>query len=197
MVNLKVELEILTRVRALVLRLSIHLEEELVQAIVKYGDPVLGRRADEVSKFDESLAALVAEMFDVMYAAGGVGLAAPQIGISMRIFVMDASAGQEAEKRVTVVNPTIELADGDQDGAEGCLSVPGFSFDIRRPDHVIVRGQDASGSPVSIDVTGLEARCVSHEVDHLDGRLLLAHISPLKRDITVRKIKKRMRSGDW
>jgi peptide deformylase len=165
--------------------------------IVKYGDPVLARSADQVTQFDESLRSLVTEMFDIMYAAGGVGLAAPQIGISKRIFVMDATNGKDKSKQFAVVNPVIELQEGDQEGAEGCLSVPGFSFDIRRSDHVVVRGQDLSGSPISLDVNGLEARCVSHEVDHLNGRLLLTHVSPLKRDITVRKIRKRIKSGEW
>jgi peptide deformylase len=169
----------------------------MVRRIVKYGDPVLGKRSEVVAEFDESLTALVGEMFDVMYAAGGVGLAAPQIGVSKRIFVMDVTGGNDKGRKFVVINPAIELAEGEEEGAEGCLSVPGFSFEIRRSGHVIVRGQDLDGSHISLDVTGLEARCVSHEVDHLDGRLLLAHVSPLKRDITVRKIKKRIKAGDW
>jgi len=166
-------------------------------AIVKYGDPVLAKRAEEVTAFDEPLRSLVARMFEVMYAAGGVGLAAPQIGISKRIFVMDAAGGKDESRRFAVINPVIDLAEGDQDGAEGCLSVPGFSFDIRRSEHVVLRGEDVNGAPIRLDVRGLEARCVSHEIDHLDGRLLLSHVSPLKRDMTVRKIKKRMKSGEW
>jgi peptide deformylase len=165
--------------------------------IVKYGDPVLGKRAAEITEFDGSLKSLADEMFEVMYAAGGVGLAAPQIGVSKRIFVMDVAGGKDKTRQVAVVNPVIELAEGQQEGAEGCLSVPGFSFDIRRPDHVIVRGQDVNGSTISLDVNGLEARCVSHEIDHLNGRLLLSQISPLKRDLTVRKIRKRIKAGDW
>jgi peptide deformylase len=165
--------------------------------IVKFGDPVLGRRALVVTEFDGSLKSLVDEMFEVMYSAGGVGLAAPQIGISKRIFVMDVAGGKDKSRRFAVVNPVIELAEGQQEGAEGCLSVPGFSFDIRRPDHVIVQGQDINGSNITLDVTGLEARCVSHEIDHLDGRLLLSQVSPLKRDLTVRKIRKRIRAGEW
>jgi peptide deformylase len=169
----------------------------MVRHIVKYGDPVLGKLSEEVTEFDESLRALAGEMFDVMYAAGGVGLAAPQIGVSKRIFVMDVTGAKDNGSKFVVVNPVIELAEGEQEGPEGCLSVPGFSFDIRRSGRVIVRGQDLNGSHISLDVTDLEARCVSHEVDHLDGRLLLARVSPLKRDITVRKIKKRIKAGDW
>jgi peptide deformylase len=164
---------------------------------VKYGDPVLGKQAQEVTEFDGSLRSLADEMFEVMYLARGVGLAAPQIGVSKRIFVMDAGGAEGKARQFAVVNPVIELAEGVQEGAEGCLSVPGFSFDIRRPEHVIVRGQDINGSDLRLDLTDLEARCVSHEIDHLEGRLLLSHVSPLKRDLTVRKIKKRIRAGDW
>jgi peptide deformylase len=132
-----------------------------------------------------------------MYAARGVGLAAPQIGVSRRIFVMDATGGQEAARRFVVVNPVIEVAEGKQEGAEGCLSVPGFSFDITRPSRVVLRAKDIDGADINLDVNGLEARCCSHEIDHLNGRLLLGHVSPLKRDLTIRKIKKRIRADDW
>lgn len=165
--------------------------------IVKYGDPVLGKPAQDITEFDASLRSLADEMFEVMYSAGGVGLAAPQIGISKRIFVMDAVGGKDKARQFAVVNPVIELAEGKQEGAEGCLSVPGFSFDIPRPGHVIVRGKDLNASDIRLDLTDLEARCASHEIDHLDGRLLLSHVSPLKRDLTVRKIRKRIRAGDW
>src|SRR5262249_2815305 len=169
----------------------------MVRPIVKYGDPVLGKRAEEITEFDASLKSLADEMLEVMYAARGVGLAGPQIGVSKRIFVMDATGGQDPARKFVVVNPVIELAEGEQEGGEGCLSVPGFSFEIRRHEHVIVRGQDASGSEIKLDVTGLEARCVSHEIDHLNGQLLLSRLSPLKRDLTVRKIKKRIKAGEW
>ena len=169
----------------------------MVRPIVKYGDSVLGKVAQEITGFDSTLRSLADEMFEIMYAARGVGLAAPQIGVSSRIFVMDTTGGQETARKVVVINPVIETAEGEQEGAEGCLSVPGFSFDIRRPEHVIVRGQDANGSDIRLDLTGLEARCVSHEIDHLNGRLLLSHLSPLKRDLTIRKIKKRIKGDDW
>jgi len=169
----------------------------MVRPIVKYGDPVLGRPAVEITEFDASLKSLADEMLEVMYAARGVGLAAPQIGVSKRIFVMDATAGQDQARRFVVANPVIELAEGEQEGGEGCLSVPGFSFEIRRAEHVVLRGQDVGGSQIILDVAGLEARCVAHEIDHLNGKLLLAHVSPLKRDLTIRKIKKRIRAHDW
>jgi len=169
----------------------------MVRSIVKYGDPVLARRADEITEFDASLRSLAEEMFETMYAAHGVGLAAPQIGVSKRIFVMDATSGQEKAKRYAVINPIMDVTEGEQQGSEGCLSVPGFSFDIRRAQHVVLHGQDVGGSPITLDVTGLEARCVLHETDHLNGRLLLSQVSPLKRDLAVRKIKKRIKAGDW
>jgi len=169
----------------------------MVRPIVKYGDAVLARVADEITQFDSSLRSLADEMIEVMYAARGVGLAAPQIGVSSRIFVMDATGGQDATRRIVVVNPVIDVAEGEQEGGEGCLSVPGFSFDIKRPGHVVLRGKDLNGSEIRLDVTGLEARCVSHEIDHLNGRLLLSHLSPLKRDLTIRKIKKRIKADDW
>ena len=169
----------------------------MVRPIVKYGDAVLARVAEEITQFDSALRSLADDMFEVMYAARGVGLAAPQIGVSSRIFVMDATGSQDTSHRVVVVNPVIELAEGEQEGAEGCLSVPGFSFDIPRPGHVILNGKDVNGSEIRLDVTGLEARCVSHEIDHLNGRLLLSHLSPLKRDLTIRKIRKRVKADDW
>jgi len=169
----------------------------MVRPIVKYGDPVLGKRAEEITEFDASLKSLADEMLEVMYAARGVGLAAPQIGVSRRIFVMDATGGQDQAKKFVVVNPVIELAEGEQEGTEGCLSVPGFSFEIRRAEHVVLRAQDVRGSQITLDVTGLEARCVAHEIDHLNGKLLFTHVSPLKRDLTVRKIKKRIKAHDW
>ena len=169
----------------------------MIRAIVKYGDPVLATRAEAVVEFDENLRRLVADMFETMYAAPGVGLAAPQVGISSRLFVMDCTNGKDPSRKFTFVNPVIEIIEGSETGEEGCLSVPGFSFDIKRPTRVVVHGSDASGQPLSLEAAGLEARCVCHEVDHLDGRLLISRISALKRDLTVRKIKKRIKTGDW
>ena len=169
----------------------------MIRPIVKYGDTVLARQANEVTEFGPELATLIDDMFETMYAAPGVGLAAPQIGVSQRIFVMDCAGRKDDARKYAVINPVIELREEEQVGGEGCLSVPGFSFDIKRAKHVVVVGQDVSGKPVRLDVTDLEARCVCHEVDHLDGKLLLARISPLKRDMTIRKIKKKIREGEW
>ncbi|HYM00480.1 MAG TPA: peptide deformylase [Blastocatellia bacterium] len=169
----------------------------MIRPIVKYGDTVLAKSAEEVNEFGPELTRLVEDMFETMYAAPGVGLAAPQIGISKRVFVMDCAARKEDARKYAVINPVIQLREGEQEGGEGCLSVPGFSFDIKRAKHVIVSGLDVKGDPIRLDVTDLEARCVSHEVDHLDGKLLLSRVSPLKRDMTIRKIKKKIRDGEW
>lgn len=165
--------------------------------IVKYGDPVLTRRAEEVTEFDKDLKKLVDDMFETMYGAPGVGLAAPQVGILKRLFVMDCSSGKNAAQKVALINPVLELEEGEQDGEEGCLSFPEIYFKVRRPQRVVVRAQDVDGSEFRLDVMDLEARCVEHETDHLDGELFIEYLSPLKRDLVKRKIKKRMRQGEW
>ena len=169
----------------------------MILKIVKYGDQVLTRPAEQVTRFDRELHELVDNMFETMYAAPGVGLAATQVGIGRRLFVMDCSTEKDKRKKIALINPVIESEEGEQTGQEGCLSVPGFYFDIKRPRKVVVRGQDADGNPVVLEVRDLEARCVSHEVDHLDGKLLLVHLSPLKRDMVERKVKKKIKRGDW
>jgi peptide deformylase len=166
-------------------------------AIRKRGDAVLTTSAAPVTEFGKELAKLVEDMFETMYAAHGVGLAAPQIGISRRLFVMDCAHGDEAPRRVVMANPEIIEASGSQAGPEGCLSVPGVSSDLARPALVRARGQDVTGAWFEIEVEGLEARCVMHETDHLDGKLYLDRLTPLKRDIVRRKIRKLQRDGEW
>jgi peptide deformylase len=165
--------------------------------IVKYGDPVLQQRAAEVTEFDEKLKKLVDDMFETMYVAPGVGLAAPQVGLLKRLFVMDCTSGRDATRKIALINPVIELEEGEQTGDEGCLSFPGIAFAVTRAKRVVVRAQDLDGSPFTLDVMDLEARCISHETDHLDGELFINYLSPLKRDLVKRKIKKRVRQGDW
>ena len=165
--------------------------------IVKYGDPVLTKRADEVTEFDKYLHKLIDNMFETMYGAPGVGLAAPQVGILKRLFVMDCSVGKDGKKKLALINPVIELEEGTQEGDEGCLSFPGIYVKVERPQRVTVRAQDINGSEFTLDVMDLEARCVEHETDHLDGELFIEYLSPLKRDLVKRKIKKRIRQGDW
>lgn len=165
--------------------------------IVKYGDPVLTKRAEEVTEFDAKLRKLVDDMFEAMYEAPGVGLAAPQVGILKRLFVMDCTSGKDRTRKIALINPVIEFEEGEQIGEEGCLSFPGIYFKVARPQRLIVNAYDLDGSPVKLDVMDLEARCVSHETDHLDGELFINYLSPLKRDMVKRKIKKRIRSNDW
>ena len=169
----------------------------MILPVVKYGDPVLTKRADEVTEFDAKLRKLVDDMFETMYAAPGVGLAAPQVGVLKRLFVMDCSSGKNRKQKLALINPVIETEEGQQVGDEGCLSFPGIFFDVKRPQRVVVRAYDLDGSEFSLDVMNLEARCVAHETDHLDGELFINYLSPLKRDLTKRKIKRRVKQGDW
>ena len=169
----------------------------MILNVVKYGDPILTRRAEEVGDFDEKLHKLIDDMFETMYGAPGVGLAAPQVGVLKRLFVMDCSSGKDKKQKVVLINPVIETEEGEQIGEEGCLSFPGIFVEVKRPQRVVVRAHDIDGGPITLDVMDLEARCVSHETDHLDGELFIEYLSPLKRDLTKRKIKKRIRQGDW
>ena len=169
----------------------------MILDIVKYGDPLLTRRAEEVTEFDENLHRLVDDMFETMYGAPGVGLAAPQVGLLKRLFVMDCSSGKNPRQKVVLINPVIELEEGEQAGEEGCLSFPGIYFQVTRPERVVVRAQDIDGSPITLDCIDLEARCVSHETDHIEGELFINYLSPLKRDLIKRRIKKRIKNDDW
>lgn len=169
----------------------------MILPIRKYRDEVLATPAHPVESFDDELRRLVDDMFETMYDAPGVGLAAPQIGVSLRLFVMDCSTPDEPKERVVMANPEILETADTQAGQEGCLSVPGIYAELPRPARVRARGQDLDGNWFEIDTTGLEARCVMHECDHLDGTLYIDRLTPLKRDIVKRKIRKRQRFGDW
>jgi len=169
----------------------------MILNVVKYGDPILTKSAEEVTEFDEKLHKLVDDMFETMYGAPGVGLAGAQVGVLKRLFVMDCSSGKSKKQKIALINPVIETEEGEQVGEEGCLSFPGIFFEVKRPQRVVVRARDIDGSEMTLDVMDLEARCVSHETDHLDGELFINYLSPLKRDLTKRKIKKRIKQGDW
>jgi peptide deformylase len=169
----------------------------MILPIVKYGDPVLTQKARPVTEFDEILRKLVEDMFETMYAAPGVGLAAPQVGVLKRIFVMDCSGGKDAQQKIAFINPEIISTEGDQSGDEGCLSFPGIYFDVKRPRRVVARAFNLQGQEFTIDALDLAARCIAHETDHLDGELFIEYLSPLRRDLLKRKIKKRMKNGDW
>ena len=169
----------------------------MIYPIVKYGDPVLETPTQFVEKFDEELQTLVADMFESMYAANGVGLAAPQIGVGRRLAVIDVSNGKNPEARIVCANPEIIHSEGEQREEEGCLSLPGFRGHVLRPQFVTVRAQDARGKEFEMRGEGLLARAFSHEIDHLDGFLFLAHLSLLKRDLIKRKIRKMKKAGQW
>jgi peptide deformylase len=170
----------------------------MVYPIVKFGDPVLEREAQTVTEFDTpELHQFLEDMFESMYAAKGVGLAATQIGFSRKIAVIDCSNGENPEEKLVLINPQILKVEGKQEGEEGCLSIPGFREQVKRGKRVTVRAQDAKG--VEFEKTGedLLARALQHETDHLFGKLYISHISALKRDLMKRKIKKKQRAGDW
>jgi peptide deformylase len=169
----------------------------MIHPIVKYGDPVLETPTQPVEKFGEDLQTLVADMFESMYAANGVGLAAPQIGIGKRLAVIDVSIGKNPEARIVCANPEIIHTEGEQREEEGCLSIPGFRGHVLRPQFVTVRAQDASGKEFEMRGEGLLARAFCHEIDHLNGVLFIAHLSLLKRDLIKRKIRKMKKAGEW
>ena len=165
--------------------------------IVKYGDPVLETPGDHVTEFDEGLKKLVEDMFETMYAARGVGLAAPQVGVSRRLFVMDCSGGEDPSARVVMVNPEVLRVEGEQTGEEGCLSFPGIYFPVKRDFRAVVRAQDVRGEEFEYDGLELEARCMLHETDHCDGVVFIDRTTPLKRELVRRKIKKLAKAGKW
>jgi peptide deformylase len=168
-----------------------------IYKIVKYGDPVLEKPTPLVKKFDEQLAQLAEDMFATMYASQGVGLAAPQIGKSIRLSVVDVTTGKNPEAKIVMVNPEIIHAEGEVREEEGCLSIPGFRGYVIRPQFVTVRAQNAKGETFEIRGENLLARAFCHELDHLNGVLFLQHLSMLKRDLIRRKIKKLRKQGEW
>jgi len=169
----------------------------MILEIRKYGDPILAGRTEPVKEFGPELRRLVGDMFETMYAAPGVGLAAPQIGISKRLFVMDCAADRSAPERVVLVNPEIVSTEGKQLGDEGCLSFPGVYFQVERAKRVVARAQNVQGEWFELDTMDLAARCILHENDHLFGVTFLTYLSPLKRDLLKRKIRRRIKAGDW
>ncbi len=170
----------------------------MIYPIVKYGDPVLEREAENITEFDTpELHQLIANMFESMYAAKGVGLAAPQIGISKKVAVIDTSNAEHEADKIVIVNPRILKSEGRQTGEEGCLSIPGFREAVRRGKRVTIRAQNVKGEEFEMTGEDLLARAFLHETDHLYGRLYYTHISALKRDLMKRKIKKLQRAGEW
>jgi len=167
--------------------------------IVHYPEPVLLTPGKPVgdSEFDNGMGAVVENMFETMYAAGGVGLAAPQVDISKRFFVMDVPGEDDTRQKAVFINPEIIHVEGEQVGEEGCLSFPGFFQVVQREMRVVVRAQDIKGETFEMDLKNLAARCVLHETDHCDGIVFLDRVSALKRELAKSKIKRLQKTGKW
>ena len=169
----------------------------MIRPIVKYGHPVLHAPAEPVGAIDSGIRALIDDMVETMYAAPGIGLAATQIGVPLRVLVIDLSVGRQAGSLLHVINPVFIARDGVQYEDEGCLSVPGYTARVERNAHVIVEGLNRDGEPVRHDADGLLARAFQHEIDHLDGRVYVDHLRGLKRQLILRGIQKQQRQGKW
>jgi len=168
-----------------------------IRPIVKYGHPALHSPSAHVTSIDLEIAALVDDMVATMYAAPGIGLAAPQIAVPLRVIVIDLSVGEDRGQLIKLVNPEIVEKEGEQRHEEGCLSVPGYGATPVRPARVTVRGLDLEGNERVYTATELLARAFCHEIDHVDGLLFVDRLSPLKRDLLKRKLRKRARNDDW
>jgi peptide deformylase len=169
----------------------------MLRPIVKYGEHGLHRPAARVEAIDDEIRRLVDDLVDTMYAAPGVGLAAPQVGVPLRVCVIDLSVGKRTGELITLINPEFVEREGMQLEEEGCLSLPGFTATVARPARTVVRGLDRSGAVRTVEGTGLLARALQHELDHLDGKLFLDRLRGLKRDLIVRKVRKLQRAGRW
>ena len=169
----------------------------MIRPILRYGDQPLHRTAVEVTTFDDNLQRLIDDMIETMYAAPGIGLAATQVGIAQRVFVIDTSVGRDPKGLIVMVNPVFVERDGVQLEEEGCLSAPGFNATVVRPMRAVVRGQTREGAEQTIEGTGLLARAFQHEIDHLDGVMFIDRLRGIKREMIVRKIHKMKRAGKW
>jgi len=169
----------------------------MIYPIVKFGNPVLERPAETVTVFDRELKTLVEDMFESMYAAHGVGLAAPQIGIGKRLAVIDVTFKEDPKAKLVLVNPEILHTEGKNRQNEGCLSIPDFREPVTRANKVTVKAQDVNGKWFEETGEELLARALLHETDHLNGKLYISHVSALKRDLMKRKIRKMVKAGEW
>jgi peptide deformylase len=168
-----------------------------VRPIVKYGHPMLHKPSEAVREIDDTVRKLLDDMVETMYAAPGIGLAAPQIAVPLRVIVVDLSVGEDPAQLIKLVNPEFVLRQGEQRHDEGCLSVPGFGGSPARPAHVVVKGLDPDGQEKTYEGTELLARAFCHEIDHIDGLLFVDRLTPLKRDLMKRKLRKKARTDDW
>ena len=169
----------------------------MIRPIVLWGDEVLEKPAETVTNVTDAEVKLVQDMIETMYTAPCVGLAAPQIGVSKRIMVTDTTSGEKKDRLFTILNPEIVLTEGEQFEEEGCLSIPGFSANVVLPKTVVLRGVDLNGKEIVLEGSDLLARAFCHEMDHLDGKFFLDHLSFVKRDMIKRRIKKLIRQGKW
>ncbi len=169
----------------------------MIRPILRYGDSILHEQAQPVDTVTFEIGRLIDDMIETMYAAPGIGLAAPQVGVPLRIFVVDISIGREADGLMVFINPEFVERDGIQTEDEGCLSVPGFNATVMRPSRVVVKGRDRQWQEFQREGTGLLARAFQHEMDHLDGKLFVDRLRGLKRELIVRRIRKLTRAGKW
>jgi peptide deformylase len=169
----------------------------MILKIRKYPDPVLSQPGEPVTEFNAELRKLVADMFETTYASQGVGLAAPQVGVSKRLTVIDLSMGKEPKDKLVLINPEIISAEGRLYEEEGCLSFPDITEKVVRSAKVRIRAQDAHGKWFEMDGEDLLSRCFQHEIDHVDGMLFIFRMSALKRDLALRKIRKLQKEGTW
>jgi peptide deformylase len=169
----------------------------MIRPILKYGDEVLHQRARPVEAVTAEIDRVIEDMIETMYAAPGIGLAATQVGVPLRMFVIDLSIGRNPADLIVMINPEFVERDGMQLEEEGCLSVPGFNATVVRPERAVVRGLDRHGQPQQRDGTGLLARAFQHEMDHLDGTLFVDRLRGIKRDLIVKRIRKLTRAGKW
>jgi peptide deformylase len=169
----------------------------MIRPILKYGDESLHQPARPVQAITGEITQLIDDLIETMYAAPGVGLAATQVGVPLRVFVVDISIGRDPNGLIVMVNPEFVERDGMQLEEEGCLSVPGFNATVVRPQRVVVKGMDRNGAEQVREGSGLLARAFQHEIDHLDGTLFVDRLRGIKRDMIVRKIRKLARSGKW
>jgi peptide deformylase len=169
----------------------------VIRPILKFGDGPLHEHAAEVGELTDSIQKLIDDMIETMYAAPGIGLAAPQIGVPLRIFVIDLSVGRKADELMVFINPEFIEQEGMQLEEEGCLSVPGFNATVARPMRAVVRALDRHGATRTVEGKDLLARAFQHEMDHLNGKLFLDRVRGIKRDLIVKKIRKLSRAGKW
>ena len=169
----------------------------MIRPILKYGDQVLHEPARRVDEVTGDIDRLVEDMIETMYAAPGIGLAATQVGVGLRIFVCDVSNGRSQTDLLTFINPEFVERSGMQLEEEGCLSIPGFNATVARPSHAVVKGLNRAGEPQIVEGNGLLARCFQHEMDHLEGTLFVDRLRGLQKDLILRKVRKLTRSGKW